>query len=198
MTFRESITKEEVQQLPLIRFEGPIHVVDSLEKQTIALSALNKEKALGFDTETKPTFKKGEYNQTALIQIATEEEAYIFKIKEIGFTDPLIQFLANCDIQKIGISIKDDLKDLVKIAPRFKPAGFADLNNISSELGIKQIGMRSLTGIFLAHRVSKSQQTTNWENPTLTESQQRYAATDAWVCLKMHQMLNTKGFISGQ
>ncbi|MEQ9203844.1 MAG: 3'-5' exonuclease domain-containing protein 2 [Cyclobacteriaceae bacterium] len=155
MTFRESITKEEVQQLPLIKFEDKIHIVNTFDKQKEALKVLNEQSVLGFDTETKPTFNKGEYNKTALIQLATEDEAFLFKINEIGFTAPLIELLSNKDIQKIGISIKDDLKDLMKMEPSFKPAGFDDLNDISKELGIKQIGMRSLSGIFLEHRVSK-------------------------------------------
>jgi len=195
MTFRESITKEEVQQLPLIKFEDEIHIVNTFEKQKEALKILNQHTVLGFDTETKPTFNKGEYNKTALIQLATEEDAYLFKINEIGLTAPLIDLLSNNDIQKIGISIKDDLKDLKKMEPTFKPAGFDDLNDISKALGIKQIGMRSLSGIFLDHRVSKSQQTSNWENNPLTEAQQRYAATDAWICIKIFNMLDAKGFV---
>jgi len=195
MNFRESISKEEVQQLPLVRFEGPIIEINDRASEKSALFELSKVFSLGFDTETKPAFVKGQYNQTAIIQLSTLEKAYLFKIHAYGFTDNLIHFLSNNDQTKVGISIKDDLKDLIKINGSFRPEGFSDLNDIAKDLGIQQIGMRSLSGIFLEQRVSKSQQTSNWENQNLSEAQKRYAATDAWICLKMYSNLAEKGFI---
>tara|TARA_A100001015_G_scaffold320421_1_gene446711 strand:+ start:2890 stop:3471 length:582 start_codon:yes stop_codon:yes gene_type:complete len=192
--FRSSIPKEDVRQLPLIKFEGTIHVLDTPESFRKAINQLRKENCIGFDTETKPTFKKGDYNHTALVQLSTMDDAYIFRIHELGFNGILKDLMEDDGIEKVGISIRDDLKDLKKMNP-FKPAGFIDLNDIAKDLGISQIGMRSLTGIFLESRISKSQQTSNWENEELSAGQQTYAATDAWVCLKIYQMLEQKGFL---
>lgn len=192
--FPSQIAKEEIRELPLIRFEGTIHVVDSEEALAQAVEQLQKEKILGFDTETKPTFNKGEYNQTALIQLSSMRNAYIIRIKEIGIPNLLKNLLEDREIIKIGISIRDDLKELKKIRP-FRPEGFVDLNSIAGDLGVTQIGMRSLSGIFLKARISKSQQTSNWEAKELSPGQQSYAATDAWVCIKIYKMLCEKGYI---
>lgn len=192
--FPSQIAKEEIKELPLIRFEGMIHMVDSEESLKTAIEALNQEKVLGFDTETKPTFNKGEYNQTALIQLSTLDNAYIIRIKEMGIPNLLKNLLEDRSIQKVGISIRDDLKELRKIRP-FRAEGFVDLNGIAAELGVTQIGMRSLTGIFLKARISKSQQTSNWEARELSPGQQLYAATDAWVCIKIYDMLQEKGYV---
>ncbi|MFY0606024.1 MAG: 3'-5' exonuclease domain-containing protein 2 [Cyclobacteriaceae bacterium] len=192
--FASSIPKEEVKKLPLIRFEGNIHMIDTLEKLDEIIPILQNEKALGFDTETKPTFTKGAYNHTALIQFSTLTDAYLIRINLIGMPDNLVSLLEDPAVTKIGISIRDDLKELRAIR-RYESQGFVDLNNLAKDLGITQIGMRSLTGIFLASRISKNQQTSNWENEVMTTGQQYYAATDAWVCLKMYLMLKEKGAI---
>lgn len=192
--FRTSIPKEDVRNLPLIRFDGTVHVVDNLEKLSEAIEKLEKEELLGFDTETKPTFNKGEYNETALIQLSTMSDAYLIRVKELGIPNTLKNLLENKGILKIGISITDDLKEL-KHHRSFEPGGFIDLNQVAKEFGITQIGMKSLTGIFLKSRVSKSQQTSNWEANELSEPQQFYAATDAWVCIKIYQMLEQKGYL---
>lgn len=192
--FRTSIPKEDIRNLPLIRFDGKIHIVDSPEALKKVLQELEKEQIVGFDTETKPTFNKGEYNSTALIQLATQTDAYLLRIKNLGIPNSLKSFFENPDVLKIGISISDDLKDL-KLRRAFKPKGFIDLNDVAKEFGITQIGMKSLTGIFLKSRVSKSQQTSNWEVVELTTGQQMYAATDAWVCLKIYKMLEKKGYL---
>lgn len=192
--FPSQIAKEEIKELPLIRFEGNIHLVDSEEALAAAIKQIHKEKMLGFDTETKPTFNKGEYNQTALIQLSTMKDAYIIRLKELGIHNLLKNLLEDREIVKIGISIRDDIKELKKIRS-FRPEGFIDLNTIAAELGVTQIGMRSLSGIFLKARISKSQQTSNWEAKELTVGQQSYAATDAWVCIKIYKMLEEKGYI---
>jgi ribonuclease D len=192
--FASSIPKEKIRTLPLLKFGGKIHLIDSMEGLHEAIAALNKEKILGFDTETKPTFRKGEYHQTALIQLSTCDDAYLFRINQLDIPQPLINFLENPEIQKIGISIRDDLKELNQIK-KIDLQGFIDLNDVAGDLGITQIGMRSLTGIFLESRVSKSQQTSNWEAQELSPGQLTYAATDAWVCIKIYSMLRDKGYL---
>ncbi|MEQ9304011.1 MAG: 3'-5' exonuclease [Marinoscillum sp.] len=192
--FPSQIAKEDVKTLPLLRFGGKIHLIDTEEKLTEVVKTLQDETYLGFDTEKKPTFNKGEYNQTALIQLSTMDDAYIIRVKDLGIGNPLKNLLEDRDVLKIGISIRDDLKELKKIRS-FRPGGFMDLNDVAAELGITQIGMRSLAGIFLKSRVSKSQQTSNWESKELTTGQLSYAATDAWICFKIYHMLFKKGFI---
>ncbi len=192
--FATSILKEEVRKLPLIRFEGSIHLIDTKEKLDEIIPILQNESVLGFDTETKPTFTKGAYNHTALIQFSTLKDAYLIRINLLDIPNNLKNLLEDSSVTKIGISIRDDLKEL-RAMREFNPQGFIDLNSVAKELGITQIGMRSLTGIFLSSRISKSQQTSNWENQEMTSSQQFYAATDAWVCLEMYLLLKEKGAI---
>lgn len=193
--FPSSIHKEDIRNLPLIKFDGKIHIIDTDELLSEAAKTLEKEAILGFDTETKPTFNKGEYNSTALIQFATMKDAYLIRIKKLGISNSLKNLLENKAIKKVGISITDDLKELKQYRP-FRTNGFIDLNDIAKDFGITQIGMKSLSGIFLKSRVSKSQQTSNWETADLSKGQQMYAATDAWVCIKIYRMLEKKGYIN--
>ncbi|WP_258098739.1 3'-5' exonuclease [Marinoscillum pacificum] len=177
-----------------MKFSGTIHLIATEEELNDALKGLQREPFLGFDTETKPTFNKGEYNQTALIQLSTMTDAYIIRVKDLGINNPLKNLLEDREILKVGISIRDDIKELKKLRP-YRPGGFIDLNDIAADLGITQIGMRSLAGIFLKGRVSKSQQTSNWESKELSAGQLSYAATDAWICTKIYSMLSQKGYI---
>ncbi|WP_421876272.1 3'-5' exonuclease [Marinoscillum sp.] len=192
--FPSQIPKEEIKHLPLMKFSGTIHLITTEEELHEALQSMRGQAFLGFDTETKPTFNKGEYNQTALIQLATMDNAYIIRVKDLGISNALKNLLEDRELLKVGISIRDDLKELKKLRP-FRPGGFIDLNDIAADLGITQIGMRSLAGIFLKARISKSQQTSNWESKELTTGQLSYAATDAWICTKIYSMLQKKGYI---
>ncbi len=194
MNFRTFINKQEVQELDIVRFEGEISLVDTKEDLKEVLFLLSQEEYLGFDTETKPSFRKGEYHEPAIIQMATLEKAYLIRIQKTGFTNELKSFLESTSIKKIGISIRDDLKDLQKVR-HFTPGGFIDMNTVAQRFQISQIGVRSLTAIFLGKRVSKGQQTSNWENEELTAAQQGYAATDAWICLKMYSTLQHRGYL---
>lgn len=190
----ENITKEDIQELPLKSFEGVIHVIDSEETCKEAIQLLSKERFVGFDTEAKPAFTKGEYNHTALVQLSTMEDAYLFRTNLIGIPHSLHAFLENPSVLKLGISIGDDLKDLKKIR-NYHPEGFVDMNDVASDLGVKHMGVKKLAAIFLEYRISKNQQTSNWENDELTEAQQRYAATDAWICLAIYQKLIQQGYL---
>lgn len=181
----KEITKDIIRELPLLQFEGRIHIVDSKEKSVAARKELQDQNRLGFDTEKKPTFVKGDYNHTSLVQLSTRTDAYIFQLKKTGFTADLKALLEDATIEKLGVSISDDLKELNKISP-FNPAGFTDLAQSAKENNIPYFGLRNLTAFFLGRRLSKGQQVSNWENPTLTKPQQLYAATDAWVALGIH------------
>lgn len=183
-----SISKEELKLLPLLQFEGEMILITTPESLQIAIEELSEYKIIGFDTETRPAFKKGEYHPTSLIQISTEDKCFLVRTLSTGLTDPIIDLFENGDILKIGIALHDDLKDLKKNRP-FEPQGFVDLNAKATSMGMENIGAKNLSGIFLKGRISKNQQTSNWENPLLTEAQQIYAATDAWVCLKIYEKI---------
>lgn len=191
----ENITKEYIRGLPLLAFEGNIHVIETEEESEWAVSELQKFEILGFDTEKKPTFLKGEYNPTALVQLSTIDDAYLFRLNKIGYHQPLFNLMADGSIVKYGISIDDDLKELIRLRA-FEPEGFTDLNSIATEIGTVHIGVKKLAAIFLKRRISKGQQTTNWENEELTIHQQRYAATDAWICVRIYNELIKKGLWS--
>jgi len=195
--FDNDITNEDIAQLDLLSFDGEIRVIDSIEKIDEAINELKFEKALGFDTETKPTFRKGEYHPTALIQLSTLDKTFLFRLNKIGHPKSLYDLLENPEINKYGISIDDDLKDLKKCKD-FTPNGFLDVNRIAKNLEITHIGVKKLTAIFLNKRISKNQQTSNWENEELTGAQQKYAATDSWICLKIVDELKSKGYINPQ
>ena len=192
--FHVDITNDDIRELPLLAFDGEIHVVEEEKDLKEAVHFLNNHPILGFDTEKKPTFHKGEYNPTAIIQLSTMEEAFLFRLNKVANVNPLFQLMENPSIQKLGISIGDDLRELKKLR-KFNPTAFVDMNSIANELGVNHAGVRKLTAIFLNHRISKSQQTSNWENEVLTPGQQKYAATDAWICLKIHNELIRKGYI---
>lgn len=183
--------KSEINECPLARYEGPIHIVRSEEHLKKAVRELKKEKILGFDTETRPAFRKGEHHLPALLQLAGEKAAYLFQLKLIGFSGPLISLLENKDIIKAGVSIDYDLAELQHLA-EFCPDGFVDLGDIAKNMGIQNHGLRGLSAVVLGFRISKGASTSNWENNNLTHAQEKYAATDAWVGLELYKKLQCK------
>jgi ribonuclease D len=185
-----SITKEDLRQLPACQFDGIIHVIDSPEKVMIAWEYLRNEPMLGFDTETRPSFTKGKVNTVALLQLSTLTDAFIFKINKIGMHEKMAQILSSTSILKIGAAIHDDIRHLKRIKT-FKDGGFIELQSFVKEFGIENSGLSRLAGIILNTRVSKSQQLTNWESEILTDAQLLYAATDAWVALRIYQKLKS-------
>ncbi|MEQ9301067.1 MAG: 3'-5' exonuclease [Cyclobacteriaceae bacterium] len=192
--YPEKITKDEVNELPLIKYEGPIALIDKEEDYKKALSELRKATVIGFDTETRPAFKKGQSFDVALIQLAIPDIVFLIRLNLIGLRDGLVGIFENPDIRKVGISIRDDVIDLQKMNG-FDPQNVFEINDATANIGIINQGVRNLSGIILESRISKSQQTSNWENPVLHPKQQVYAATDAWVCLEIYQKLLRQGFI---
>ena len=193
--FDKEITKERINELPLKRYEGKVVVVSNAEQLASALEELNRASVIGFDTESRPAFRKGEYYPVAMIQMAIPGKVFLVRVNLTGFTLELQNLFANENIVKAGISIRDDIKELQRLGD-FTPGGVVDLNDVAKEIGIMNIGVRSLSGIFLGIRISKGQQTSNWERESLTESQLFYAATDAWVCHEIYRVLEEKGYIS--
>lgn len=192
--FQEYVTPEEVNSLPLSYFEGKIVLINQADRVKEAVDEINKYQVIGFDTETRPAFVKGQFYNISLIQLAIPNKVYLFRINNCGFDQALIDLLSNDQILKIGVGLRDDIIGLQKLQ-NFEAAGFNEIHKYVDELGVRNTGLRKLAAILLEVRISKGQQTSNWENPILNENQLRYAATDAWVCLEMYNLLDSKGFI---
>jgi ribonuclease D len=184
--FTENITGEEIKELDLKWFEGEIVVVDNYKTFRRILPIILNSEVLGFDTETRPSFKKGRKNKVSLIQLANSEIACLIRINRIGIPDELVTILSDPGVIKAGVAIHDDIRFLTGVR-KFRPEGFIDLQGFVKEYGIQSSGLKKLAAIILGFRISKRQQVTDWEAIQLTEAQQIYAATDAWVC---HQIYN--------
>jgi ribonuclease D len=183
---KRKISKAEINELPLIAWEGEIQILESVEDMTAAAAVLSNESHLGFDTETRPSFKKGDYYPPALIQLATEHCVYLFRISKTGTFDPLFSILESPDILKTGVAIKDDVKEL-RAMEDFTPGGFVEIADITLKLGYENRGLRALAGLLLQGRISKAAQVSNWARPELDKKQVRYAATDAWISREIYR-----------
>jgi len=186
--YRKTISRDELNSLPLSSFRGNIRVIEDLEGINEVVPLIQRAKCLGFDTETKPSFIKGPNNRIALLQLATNDDAFLFRINKTKLPEMLVRILANPDIIKVGAAINDDIKGLQKYSD-FAPAGFVELQNYVSDFGIESNGLRKLAGIVLNFRISKRYQVSNWESNNLSEGQLKYAATDAWVSYKVYSVL---------
>ena len=183
-----TITKEEISTLEVEEFQGRIVLVDTFEAAEEAVKYLSSCTRLGFDTETRPAYKKGSVFGVALIQISTDEVCFLFRLNIIGFPDCLIQLLSNPDVQKVGLSLKDDYLSMSR-RQKFTPQGFVDLQSIVPQYDIAELSLQKVYALLFEKKISKSQRLTNWEADELTEAQQRYAALDAWACLKVYEKL---------
>ena len=188
MIFQNEISKEEVAELELIQYEGPIQVIDTEEALDREIDRIARQPVLGFDTETRPSFKKGKTYPTALIQLSTLEKAWILRVNRTGYPEKLLNMLTEETPLKIGLGLQDDLRRL-RADFRFEPGGFLDLQNYVQAFKIDEKGLKKISGIVLNRRISKSQQVSNWDAEVLTEAQLRYAATDAWICLMIYNRL---------
>jgi ribonuclease D len=186
--FQRSIGKDHIQSLPLKSFEGKIHLVDSPGKFSSVKALLKGHPEFGFDTETRPSFRKGRVNKVALLQLSTRERAFIFRINRTGIPDFVKDILEEPKILKIGVAIHDDLKSLNLIKP-MKTDGFIDLQKYVARFNIEDKGLKKLTANILGFRISKRCQTSNWEEDVLSIQQLEYAATDAWVCYEIYRRL---------
>lgn len=188
MNYPVSITKEELSDLPLCGFEGRLKVVNNQKDLKKAIDYLSGFRYLGFDSETKPAFKKGVLNDVSLIQISTEDICFLFRVNYTGITEELKSLFENKNVIKIGLSLRDDMRGMRRLA-EFAPQGFIDLQEMVADFGIDDRSLKKIAGIVLNKRISKKQRLTNWESGELTEAQQRYAATDAWICLEIYKQL---------
>jgi ribonuclease D len=186
--YRENITVDELAEHELSWFKGEIVLIDNLKTFYEVFPRLQGSDLLGFDTETRPTFKKGKRNAVSLIQLSTGNLACLFRINKIGIPDELADVLSNPSVTKAGVAVHDDIRFLSGVR-KFKPDGFIDLQNFVKDFGIQSSGLKKLVAIILGFRISKRQQVTDWEAEQLTEAQQIYAATDAWVCHQIYKKL---------
>lgn len=185
------VTRDEIREYPIKRYDGPVHVIRSEEHLADAVSQLKEETILGFDTETRPAYKKGEYYPPALLQLAGENEVFIFQLKHMHLPAPIRKVLADPDIIKAGISPDYDIGELTKLA-RFTPAGFVDLGELAVQAGITNRGLRGLAAFLLELRIPKGARTSNWARDTLTPAQITYAATDAWIGRELYKKLRAE------
>lgn len=191
--WKTSITKTELATLPAESFRGKITLVDNIEDAAGAVEELAKARCIGFDTETKPSFRRGEHNTVALLQLATPDHSFLFRLNHIGLPKCVSDLLENPDILKIGVSIHDDFLNLHK-KYKLEPKGFIDLQSYVKEYNIADNSLSRIYGILFDKRISKSQRLTNWEAPTLTRHQQEYASLDAVACLHIYYYLKQHGF----
>jgi ribonuclease D len=185
---RDSISKEELAELPLRQFTGDIVLVETYRMAKIAADYLSNFNIFGFDTETRPSFKKGDHHSVALLQLATNERAFLIRVQKTGLPEEIIRLLNSSTYLKPGVAIRDDIKALQKIRG-FKPSGFVELQDSAKSLGINDFSLKKLCAILLGFRISKAQQLSDWESEELTDQQLVYAATDAWVSLKIFEKI---------
>ena len=191
------IDKNRINSMPRVEFKGAIHVVDSMLHVNAAVNVLRKSGVVGFDTETRPSFRKGVMHKTALIQISTASDCFLFRVNKIGVPTVLAGYLADAACLKVGLSLHDDFNVLHRMSD-VEPAGFVDLQSIVGEYGIAEFSLQKIYAILFGHKISKGQRLTNWEAPELTAAQQQYAAIDAWACLKIYDYLKSGAFVPEQ
>ena len=184
----DTISNEEVAQLDVERYDGNIVVVQSLDALDDAISLLRGNKVVGFDTETRPSYKKGVIHHVSLIQLATEDTCFLFRLNKIDFPQPLVDLLSDPAVTKVGLSLRDDFNS-IRRRTAITPQGFVDLQLLAPEYHIKDSSLQKMYAILFNKKISKGQRLTNWDAEELTENQQKYAALDAWACLKIYTRL---------
>lgn len=187
------IDKDQIAELPQAQFNGSIFIIDTMSKMKMAVTALQKESIIGFDTETKPAFKKGANHKVALLQLSSHEDCFLFRLNKIGIPPLLKEFLENESQLKVGLSLRDDFSLLRKLSS-ISPKGFIDLQSVVKDYNIQDISLQKIYAILFDERISKGQRLTNWEAPSLTEAQQHYASLDAWACIRIYEFLKSGKF----
>ncbi|EON78608.1 3'-5' exonuclease domain protein [Lunatimonas lonarensis] len=189
------ISKDEVNELAIGAFAGEIILIDDKAGLDELVEGVYGQSIIGFDTETRPAFRKGVSYEVALLQLATREKAFLVRLNKVGFPRVVRQILENPHILKVGAAVRDDLKGLRKLDASFNPDAFFDLNEELKNVGFLNVGVRNLSAMVLGIRISKSEQVSNWEADELTDKQLLYAATDAWACLEIFFRLRDQGYL---
>lgn len=186
---KEAFDKKDIGALPQASFDGRIIVVQSEAESDKAVRYLLSQQILGIDTETRPSFRKGQTHQVALLQVSTVDTCFLFRLNMIGITESIKRLLEDCSVIKVGLSLKDDMHQLSKRAD-FTPGMFIELQHEVKKMGIKDMSLQKIYANLFSKRISKGQQLSNWEADTLTPQQKAYAATDAWACIMIYNELN--------
>jgi ribonuclease D len=189
-----TISRDEVNALPIRRYEGEVRVVSEPREVARALADILQEPVVGFDTETRPAFRVGESYPPSLAQIATARAVYLFQVRHPEVAAAVAQMLASEHVLKAGVGLADDLKALKKLI-EFTERSIVDLGTAASRHGLKQTGVRNLAGLILGFRIPKGTKTSNWSRASLTPQQIAYAATDAWACRELYLRFRGLGLI---
>lgn len=188
MVIKRTIDKDTLRELPKAVFPGQIHVVQTPSEAEKAVTYLRGCSLLGIDSETRPSFIKGQSHKVALLQISSEEHCFLFRLNLTGLTLPIITLLESPSVTKVGLSLRDDFMMLHKRAP-FEQHACIELQEYVRTFGIQDKSLQKIYAILFGEKISKSQRLSNWEADVLSESQKRYAATDAWACLNIYNKL---------
>lgn len=195
--YHVTIAKEELSKLPTVQYTGAIHVIDRPEEVDAAVAALRQGGILGFDTETRPCFKKGQHHVVALLQLSTHTDCWLFRLNKIGMPDAIKDLLEDPTVKKIGLSIHDDFHNLRNLR-ELEPEGFIDLQPYVKAYEISDNSLARIYGILFGKRISKSQQLSNWEAPELSPAQQRYASLDALACINIYDYIEAGRFVPSE
>jgi ribonuclease D len=190
-----AITKEELAALPIRRYDGEVSLAATPGELERAMEEIRAERVAGFDTETRPAFRKGESYLPSLIQVATARRVHLFPLSRLDCSAAVAELLGSPAIVKTGIGLAYDLGQLKRLFP-FDAAAVVDLGEIAKRHGLQQSGVRNLSGLFLGFRIPKGAQTSNWAAPRLSEQQLRYAATDAWACRELYLRFEQLGMLA--
>lgn len=183
---KNKFNKADLSNLPRALFDGRIFIIISEKDADSAVEYLMKQDILGMDTETRPSFKRGKTYQIALLQVATKDTCFLFRLNRIGITDSIKRLLEDTKITKVGLSWQDDIRSL-KAKRDFTPGFFVELQKEVKMLGVEDMSLQKIYANIFGEKIAKNQQLSNWEADSLSEAQQRYAATDAWACIKIHE-----------
>ena len=189
------ISREEVADLPIRRYEGDVVLVTTAAERDRAMADIHGERLTGFDTETRPAFHKGQSYLPSLVQVATARAVYLFRLGHMDFSAELTGYLGSGQVTKAGVAITDDLRQLKLLFP-FEPEAVVDPGSVAYRHGLKQTGLRNLTALFLGFRIPKGNRTSNWAAQRLNPAQIAYAATDAWACRELSLKFEELGLIS--
>ena len=183
-TLYSKYDKKAIQSLPVVQFEGRVIVIQTAGEADRAVDYLLRFPRLGIDTETRPNFKPGGMHPVALLQVSTPEACFLFRLNRFGLTDSLVRLLTSDSVEKVGLSLHDDWAQLRR-RKDFQPVNYIELQDYVKPLGVQDMSLQKLYANFFGQKISKGQRLTNWEADVLTEAQKRYAATDAWSCLRL-------------
>lgn len=189
-----AISREQMAALPIRRYEGEVCLVTTARDLEQALADLRQESAVGFDTETRPAFRKGETHLPCLVQVATARRVYLFQLRQPAVFQLLAELLAEARTVKVGVALANDLRALKLLFP-FDETNVLDLGLVARRYRLEQTGLRNLAGIFLGVRIPKGARTSNWAAARLSAAQITYAATDAWVCRELFLRFQGEGLL---